>query len=147
MNGNTSGSERAHEMDERQYEETKRFNSERTVLLGLAPSKWQEIKQALKEECGLFNKFGHTKRLEYSEPNSNSVQISRFYGKALISVATLSYAPDIPLISHWRTRQGRDLTGTIRMVFIEGSVALVDEHNSGVAVPVFLSDLIVDITR
>jgi len=132
-------------MEEARFEENKRVNSEREILLALVPDKSEELKRAFKEECSAISEKSHLKQFECEEPGPTIFYVNRVIdGNAVVALAfTLDLAvPRILIEDHWNEREKSALGFAV-----SGSNVLFANRRSGVVLPELVVRLMMQITR
>ncbi len=127
------------------YEENKRVNSEREILLALVPDKWEELKRAFKKECSAISEKSHLKQFECEEPGPNLFYVNRVIdGNAVVALAfTLDLAvPRILIEDHWNEREKSTLGFAV-----SGTNIFFANRGSGVVLPELVVKLMMQITR
>ena len=134
------------ESESTQAEETKRFNAERAILLGLAPDKWREIKEAITRECNAVTRASHRLTFKCAEQGANALEISRLYRDIWLSAAQFVYIEEVPAVFFEYQRAGDSVSGNLRFALCGSTVTLVI-GNAGIILPHFLTQLLIDISR
>jgi len=127
-------------------EEIKKFNTERTITLALAPDAWTEFKRAIKDRFGSISQQSRKFIFECEESDENLFTIFRYHGDTAVPVAKFLFNLDIPAIRFEYQRLQNTIVGTLRLTLC-GNSLLFTEQNRGIALPDFLAHLMVDLTR
>ncbi len=127
-------------------EENKRFNSERQILLTLAPEKWEELKNAFTGECERVSLRSHCMQIECDEPDEYLFQVNRIVsGGHGIAALTFRFDPTIPRIV-WQDLWNKKLKMTIDLPLV-GSNVFFANGKSGIVLSQFVCQRMIDITR
>jgi hypothetical protein len=138
-----SVADRILEMEAARYEEDKRLNSEREILLALAPDRWTELKEAFRAECERLTARSHRLQFECEEPDAQTFRINRMVGNFAVPAVDFTFDLRVPRIVyevHW----GRKSSGSIGFL-VTGSNVLFANGTSGVILRDFLANLMIRI--
>jgi hypothetical protein len=134
------------ESESRQAEETKRFNAERAILLGLAPEKWREIKETLAAECEGITRASHSFAFKCDDSSRDTLEISRLQQGVWLPVAKFVYCEEIPSVFFEYDCLGDSVRGNLRFILCGATVGLAN-GNKGVILPNFIKKFLLDLTR
>jgi hypothetical protein len=132
-------------MEQARNEENKRLNSEREILLALAPDLWDELKEAFKAECAKLSRATQRLQFECDEPDAQTFHINRMVGDVAIRAMEFTFDPRVPRVVfeiHW----GKKTKGSIGFLVV-GSHVLFANGTSGVVLSDFVLDSMLRITR
>ena len=97
------------------------MNSERESLLAMLPDKWEEFKNAFKEEGRKVSERSHLPQFGCDEPNDHRFHVNRVVGSgAVVALAfTLdSVVPRIIVEDYWN-ESAKDALGFVRQLSID----------------------------
>jgi hypothetical protein len=143
--GSFGVAERILAMETAREEENKRFNSEREILLALAPDRWKELKDAFTSECDCLSQRSRRLQFECEELNSTSFRINRFYGEVRVPAVDFVFEPRVPRIV-FQIHLGKQNRGSLDFC-VAGSTVLFANGTSGVILAQFLTNVMFRITR
>jgi hypothetical protein len=132
-------------IEDARHEENKRLNSEREILLALAPGKWQELKKMLATECANISARSGRLQFDCDEPDAQTFHVSRMVGNIDVRVLEFQFDSRIPLVV-WRLHWIKELDGSLGFA-VAGSNVLFTKSSSGVILGEFLTGLMMRITR
>ena len=123
------------------FQESERFNSERAILLRLAPDCWNELKATFREECAKLSGRSHDFKLECDEPDDDTLFINRIVGHGVINDLTFSFDRVGPRIMYHIARSEQPMK-VLDFMLCGPRVFL-----SGTVIPRLVQELMVQITR
>ena len=122
------------------FEENERFNSQREILLRLAPDCWNELKATFREECAKLSAHSLVFKFECDEPDDDTLFVNRIVGHGVINDLTFSFDRVVPRIMYHIARS-KQPTKVLEFVLCGPRVFL-----SGTVVPRLVQELMVLIT-
>src|ERR1039457_6852590 len=81
-----------------QFEENKRFNTEREIMDSLAPRKWCELKQSFGETAAQITRASRTFEFECEEPDTDTFHVNRIVRGIAIQAITFTFDRHLPAI-------------------------------------------------
>jgi hypothetical protein len=132
-------------MERERYEENKQFNSEREILLSLAPDLWDEVKEAFRAECAKISAASHRVQFECEEPNSATFYINRVINGNAVVALEFRFNPTVPIIAcedRWNRRPASSIGFAV-----SGSRVFLANGRSGIVLPQLVFNLLMQITR
>jgi len=132
-------------MEAARFEENKRLNAEREILLALAPDRWKEMKAAFREECAAISERSHRFTFECGEPTPWLLTISNVVHGSAMRLATLRFDLAVPRIV-FETHGHRPQSGSVDFL-VRGSSVFFANGTSGVILSEFILNLLMHVMK
>lgn len=126
------------------FEENKRFNSERDILLSVAPDCWKELKRQFTEECVKLSSRSHAHQFECVEPDEDGFGIDRVRSGTR-RIFTMHLNRIVPRIEYEII--GSKIPNRILGFCLDGTRAYLCEGRSGVVMPEFVMGILMQLTK
>ena len=123
------------------FQENERFNSEREILLRLAPDCWNELKATFSEECAKVSAHSLVFKFECDEPDDDTLFVNRIVVHGVINELTLSFDRAVPRIMYHIARS-KEPTKVLDFMLCGPRVFLL-----GTVILRLVQELMVQITR
>ena len=122
------------------FQENERFNSEREILLRLAPDCWNELKATFRGECANLTAHSLVFKFECDEPDDDTLFVNRIVGHGVINELTFSFDRAAPRIMY-HIASSKQPTKVLDFMLCGPRVFL-----SGTVIPRLVQELMVQIT-
>jgi len=121
------------------------MNAEREIMQAIAPDRWEEMKAAFRKECASISQRSHRFTFECADPMPWLFTISNVIHGQAERLITLRFDLAVPRIV-FETHGHRPQSGSIGFL-VRGSSVFLTNGMSGVILPEFVVNLLMDITK